>query len=165
MQPTFVAALAAFAGAILALALYHAVVVAPAMRRIRAPLNAHDELLGSGSIPGTGRLSSLEDASRELTARVERFEPRASELEALSRTDLSRIGFVRYDAYDDTSSELSYALALLNREGDGVVLSSLYSRSDTRTYGKPVEKFTPLAHASDEELSAIAQARGAAGKQ
>jgi hypothetical protein len=135
------------------------------MRRIQAPLAAHDELLGTGGVPGTGRLSSLEEASRGLAERVERFERRASELELLARTDLSRTGFVRYDAYDDTSSELSYALALLNREGDGVVLSSLYSRSDTRTYGKAVEKFAPLVHASDEELSAIAQARGAADKR
>ncbi|HTX60320.1 MAG TPA: DUF4446 family protein, partial [Verrucomicrobiae bacterium] len=82
-----------------------------------------------------------------------------AELELLAKTDVSRIGFVRYDAFDDTGSDLSYALALLNREGDGVVLSSIYSRSDTRTYGKAVERFKPAANASEEELTAIERAR------
>jgi hypothetical protein len=70
---------------------------------------------------------------------------------------------VRYDAFDDTGSELSYALALLNREGDGVVLTSIYSRADSRTFGKAVDRYAPRTNASAEELTAIAQARGGTG--
>jgi hypothetical protein len=54
---------------------------------------------------------------------------------------------------------LSYALALLNRQGDGVVVSSIFSREDTRTFGKAVNAFEPLQEASKEELRAIALAR------
>ncbi len=143
MQITIVAACAAFAGALIALALYHAGVVRPALGRARAD---HDALLAGGTTPALER-------------RVERFEQRLSELEGLARTDVSRVGFVRYSAFDDTGSELSYAVALLNREGDGVVLSSIYSRTDTRTFGKAVSKFTPLVQASEEELGAIAKTR------
>jgi hypothetical protein len=141
------------------LVVYHVALAAPALRRMAAALVAHDELLGGG-VSGTARLSSLEDGQKELGRRVERAELRLRELDALSRTDVSRIGFVRYDAFDDTGSELSYALALLNREGDGVVLSSIYSRTDTRTFGKRVQAFKPLVHASAEELTAIEQAQG-----
>jgi hypothetical protein len=56
---------------------------------------------------------------------------------------------------------LSYATALLNREGDGVVLTSIYSRTDTRTYGKAVTKFVPVGTASEEELQAIQRAKAA----
>ena len=63
--------------------------------------------------------------------------------------------------FDDTGSELSYATALLNREGDGVVLTSIYSRTDTRTYGKAVTKFVPVWTASEEELQAIQRAKAA----
>ncbi len=77
-------------------------------------------------------------------------------------TDLSRVGFVRYDAFADNGSGLSYALALLNRQGDGVVLNSIYSREDARTFGKPVEAFKPKVRASPEELEAIERARLAA---
>lgn len=160
MQPVIIAAAAAFAGAIIALVVYHFAVVKPALGRAAAVLTTHDELLGAGTAPGTRRLSSLEDGHAELARRAERAESRLRELDALSRTDVSRIGFVRYDAFDDTGSELSYAIALLNREGDGVVLSSIYSRADTRTYGKAVEGFTPRTNASAEELDAIAKARG-----
>jgi hypothetical protein len=155
-----VAAAAAFAGSLVALFVYHFGVVAPALRRSAMLLAAHDELLGGGAPGAAARLSSLEEVQMELARRVERAESHLSELEALSRTDVSRIGFVRYDAFEDTGSELSYALALLNREGDGIVLSSIYSRTDTRTFGKAVERFTPLTNASAEELLAIAKARG-----
>jgi hypothetical protein len=151
---------AAFAGVILALLVYHYAAVAPALRRSAALLATHDELLGGGAPGAVARLSSLEEAQAELARRAERAESRLRELDALARTDVSRIGFVRYDAFDDTGSELSYALALLNREGDGILLSSIYSRTDTRTFGKAVERFTPLTNASAEELQAIAKARG-----
>jgi Protein of unknown function (DUF4446) len=157
-----IAAAAAFAGALIALAVYHVALVRPALARSAALLAAHDDLLGGGTVPGTRRLSSLEEGHAELARRAERAESRLRELDGLSRTDVSRIGFVRYDAFDDTGSELSYALALLNREGDGVVLSSIYSREDTRTFGKAVERFSPRTNASAEELAAIAQARGTA---
>ena len=77
----------------------------------------------------------------------------------MAGADISRAGFVRYDAFADSETGLSYALALLNRRGDGVVLTSIYSRADTRTFGKPVESFKPTVHASDEELEAIERAR------
>src|SRR5262249_49479102 len=95
----------------------------------------------------------------EVGSALGRSEGRVSELEALSRTDISRVGFVRYDAFDDSGAELSYALALLNRDGDGVVISSIYSRADTRTFGKAVAGFKPTVNASDEELRAIDRAR------
>jgi hypothetical protein len=80
-------------------------------------------------------------------------------LEALAATDLSRVGFVRYDAFAGNGPGLSYALALLNRQGDGVVLNSIYSRDDARTFGKPVAAFKPTVQASEEELEAIERAR------
>ncbi|MBV9269736.1 MAG: DUF4446 family protein [Candidatus Eremiobacteraeota bacterium] len=92
----------------------------------------------------------------------ERVDERVRELEALSRIDVSRIGLVRYDAFDDAGSALSYALALLNREGNGVVLSSIYARNDTRTFGKGVQNVEFVVRASDEELKATTEARGSA---
>lgn len=162
METSIVAGVAAFAGAVIALVVYHVSVVRPALARSATLLATHDELLGGGSEPASKRLSSLEEGHGELARRAERAESRLRELDALSRTDVSRIGFVRYDAFDDTGSNLSYALALLNRQGNGVVLSSIYSRADTRTFGKAVEGYVPVVNASAEELAAIAQAQGSA---
>ncbi|MBV8244685.1 MAG: DUF4446 family protein [Candidatus Eremiobacteraeota bacterium] len=160
MESSTIAAIAAFAGALLALALYHLVAVGPSLRRLRRTSSAHDTILGAGETPGAGRLSSLEKAAAATETRSERVEQRLQELERVSRTDLARVGFIRFNAFTDTGSELSYALALLNREGDGVVLSSIFSREDTRTFGKAVRAYKPLQDASKEELRAIEQARG-----
>ena len=75
---------------------------------------------------------------------------------------MPRVGFVRFNAFSDVGSDLSYALALLNRDGDGVVLSSIYSREETRTYGKAVTAFKPAQDPSSEEVAAIEKARAAA---
>lgn len=159
MQLAYIAAVAAFGGALVALALYHALVVRAALARIQATLGTHDDLMGGSAGPASSRLDGLEAGLAGLREEHERVAGRVRELDALAHTDLSRIGFVRYDAFDDTGSELSYALALLNREGTGVVLSSIYSRTDTRTYGKAVEAYRPAVNASAEELRAIERAR------
>ncbi|HEX8807079.1 MAG TPA: DUF4446 family protein [Candidatus Aquilonibacter sp.] len=158
---TIYAALAAFAAALVALIIYHLAVVGPVLRRLRALqelLAVHDGLIGGGA-GASARLAAIEDALSAEQDGHKRVAKQVSELEALARTDISRVGFVRYDAFDDTGSELSYALALLNREGDGVVISSIYSRTDTRTYGKAVSGYKPAVNASDEELRAIERAR------
>jgi hypothetical protein len=152
-------AIVALAIALLALVVYHLAVVRPALARVNRLVAVHDSLISGGSAGAADRLAQLESQARNQGDRLERVAARADELEALAKTDVSRVGFVRYDAFDDTGSNLSYALALLNREGDGVVLSSIYSRTDTRTFGKAVEQFKPAANASEEELTAIERAR------
>lgn len=160
MQSTYLAAAAALAGALIALAIYHFAAVAPGLKRLAAEIRTHDEIMGGAAGPASSRLGGIESGLAGLRQEHERVARRVGELDVLAHTDISRVGFVRYDAFDDTGSELSYALALLNREGTGVVLSSIYSRTDTRTYGKAVEAYRPLANASDEEVRAIALARG-----
>lgn len=157
----YYAAAAAFVGALIVLVLYHALVVRRELAGARGALAVHDEILGGGAGAASERLAALETRLGDLRSEQGRVASRLGELDGLARTDLSQVGFVRYDAFDDTGSDLSYAIALLNREGDGVVLSSIYSREDTRTFGKAVEKFQPRVHASDEELLAIARAREA----
>ncbi len=155
---TLYAALAAIGLALVALVTYHLAVVRPGMARLRALVESHDQLLGGGS-GASERLNQLDQALDSINGTLGRVTERVGELEALARTDVSKVGFVRYDAFDDTGSELSYAVALLNREGDGFVISSIYSRTDTRTYGKAVQRYQPAVNASQEELLAIERAR------
>ena len=155
---TLLAAAAAFVGAFIALTIYHFTAVRPALERLSALTQAHDELIGGGA-SASDRLAGLEAGGKEQEGLLERVAGRVSELEGLAQMDISRMGFVRYNAYDDTGSEQSYALALLNRTGDGVVLTSLYSRTDTRTFAKAVAGFKPTANASEEEVRAIERAR------
>jgi hypothetical protein len=163
MQQYFLTAV--LAGLVCALVVtlgYHLVVAAPRARKLQAIVDTHDGVLGGGASRATDRLGALErDAAASAAAREAELR-RIDALEKIARTEVPRIGFVRYNAFSDVGSDLSYALALLTREGDGVVLSSIYSREDTRTYGKAVAGFKPAADSSEEELAAIAKARAAA---
>ena len=94
---------------------------------------------------------------------AKRTEERLAELERVAGRDVYRLGFVRYNSFSDVGSDLSFALALLNRDGDGVVVTNIYSREETRTYGKSVRKFIPQHDASKEEHQAIAMARTGMG--
>jgi Protein of unknown function (DUF4446) len=159
------AASAAFVAAVAAIFIYHAVVVRPSVASLRRLLAIHDGLLSGGSGGAAERLRALESGLADGRNALQRVTRRLGELDALAATDLSCVGFVRYDAFEDTGSDLSYALALLNRAGDGVVLSSIYSRTDTRTFGKAVKSFQPAANASEEEVRAIELARTSSSNQ
>jgi Protein of unknown function (DUF4446) len=76
---------------------------------------------------------------------------------------LRDVAIVRYDALNEMSGQLSFSLALLNAVGDGVVLSSINGRAETRTYAKPVIAGRGEQELSPEEAQAVHSARGGAG--
>ena len=57
---------------------------------------------------------------------------------ARSATAFQRVGLVRYNPFEETGGNQSFALALLDADGDGWVLSSLHARSGTRVYAKAI---------------------------
>ncbi|TCN39776.1 uncharacterized protein DUF4446 [Kribbella orskensis] len=93
--------------------------------------------------PGTVK-SELRRLSREL-------EEARTEL----RETLQHLAVVRYDAYGEMSGRLSWSMALLDDNGDGVVLTSINSRNDARSYAKEVKAFESDAKLSPEEEEAI----------
>jgi hypothetical protein len=98
-----------------------------------------------------------------MLAYAKKADERLEALEGVVKRDLHKVGFIRYNSFDDVGSDLSFTLALINDDGDGVVVTSIYSREETRTYGKAVRKYVPQQGASKEEQSAIAMARTGAG--
>ena len=72
---------------------------------------------------------------------------------------LRDMAIVRYDALQEMSGQLSFSLALLNAVGDGVVLSSINGRAETRTYAKPVRAGKGVQELSPEEAQAVHSAR------
>jgi Protein of unknown function (DUF4446) len=72
---------------------------------------------------------------------------------------LRDVAVVRYDALREMSGHLSFSLALLNAMGDGVVLSSINGRAETRTYAKPIVAGHGDQELSPEEAQAVHSAR------
>jgi Protein of unknown function (DUF4446) len=76
---------------------------------------------------------------------------------------LQHLVVVRYDAFGDTGGKLSWSMALLDDHGDGVVLTSINSRADARTYAKEIKSFTSESKLSPEEEEALETLRKDAG--
>jgi hypothetical protein len=68
------------------------------------------------------------------------------------------VGLVRYDAFEDVGGRLSFSCALLDDHGNGVVVTSINGRQDTRVYAKPVVGGRSGYNLSIEEEEAIRQA-------
>ncbi len=75
------------------------------------------------------------------------------------RLGIDRAEMVRFSAFENMGSELSFALALLNQEGNGVVLSSINNREESRVYAKPVVNGQSSYNLSAEERDVIAKAQ------
>ena len=97
---------------------------------------------------------------------VERTAPVGEAESATLRSEvgaaLSRVAVVRYDAFGDMGGRLSFSAALLDANGDGIVLTSIHGRSESRTYAKGVTAGdSPDAEATltPEERQAVAAAR------
>lgn len=112
-----------------------------------------------------GNGNNIEEDLETYMYRVEKVEKQNAEIANYVKTldeDLTRciqkVGIVRYNAFKDTGSDLSFTLALLDEHNDGVVLNGIYSREMSNIYAKPVENGKSTYTISEEEGLAIKKA-------
>ena len=129
-----------------------------------APLNgAYD----GDKIVGMTQLYVQEEMLKEYMARVEEnfiknrdIEEKNKQLNIELKKCIKKLGIVRYTAFKDTGSDLSFALALLDDSNNGVVLNGIYSREMSNIYAKQVIKGESPNKVSEEERQAIEIAIG-----
>ena len=112
-----------------------------------------------------GNGKDIEEDLSNFMYKVDRVEKQNAEIMSFCKSldeDLAKcvqkIGIVRYSAFKDTGSDLSFAVALLNEENSGVVFNGIYSREMSNIYAKPVEKGNSSYTLSEEEAEAIRKA-------
>ena len=109
--------------------------------------------------------TSMEDIMLNFFERIEALENG----EQVTRSDLKdteenlrityqKKGLVKYDAFREMSGDLSYSLALLDKENNGVLISSMYSREGCYTYAKDILNGESKINLSEEEAEALKQA-------
>ena len=125
---------------------------------------------GSRRSPGATTAGASRASSRPTSAGSTRSPSRSTGWPAgpgrsrsSGRKAFQRIGLVRFNPFEDTGSNQSFALALLDADDDGVVISSLHARGGTRIYAKAVAAGRPEATLSEEEAQALDLARDATG--
>lgn len=96
---------------------------------------------------------------KELGNSLELQNGRLTKAEEKLRQSVDRAELIRFNAFENMGSDLSFALALLNQEGNGVVISSINSREESRVYAKPINKGQSSYHLSAEEIQALEKAQ------
>lgn len=106
-------------------------------------------------------LSQLDHANEQ----IKRLDGRALQLEAKMPFTLQHVGIVRFNPFADRGGDLSFVVALLDDRSDGVVVSSLHSRNDSKLYAKPIIGGNSTYPLTDEEKEAIQRALGKTGSK
>lgn len=71
---------------------------------------------------------------------------------------VQKVAVIRYNAFPEMGSDLSFSVALLDAQGDGVVVTSIYGREESRTFAKPILGGTSSYRLTEEENLAISKA-------
>jgi uncharacterized protein DUF4446 len=146
-------------GASLALGVAVAVLAA----RLRAARRTYAALLAGGD-GGEDLLAAVArqvEATDRLRGKLNLVGRETAQLRQRVSGLVGTVGLTRYDAFPDVGGQLSYSAAFLDEAGDGVVLTAINGRSETRSYAKPVRAGRSDHNLSEEERAAIATAMGA----
>ncbi|RIV20136.1 DUF4446 family protein [Alicyclobacillaceae bacterium I2511] len=95
---------------------------------------------------------------RKLAERIETMNADMKQIHNYLQTKVNTVPVLRYNAFANVGSDLSFSLAMLDTEGDGAVLSSIYGREETRTYAKPIVQGHSDYALTEEEQQVIAKA-------
>ena len=71
---------------------------------------------------------------------------------------IKKFGIVRYNAFEDVGSDLSFVIALLNQQNDGIILNGIYARETSNIFAKPIKNGMCIYAMSKEEKEAIKKA-------
>ena len=129
------------------------------IRRVRR-LGARLESITQGSDEQSleAVLGSHLDRVRQVVKDVDTVSARAAIIERDLQSTFGRLALVRFNPFEDTGGNQSFALALLDGRGDGFVVSSLHARAGTRVYAKAISNGASEAALSSEETEALRQA-------
>lgn len=90
--------------------------------------------------------------------RIGNIDMKHQELDDKITKSIQQVGFMRYNAFDDIGSDLSFSLALLDDHSNGVVISNIYARDESNVYAKPISRGTSNYALSIEEKEAVIMA-------
>lgn len=88
-------------------------------------------------------------------AQLEELAPRLNILEGIAAMSVQKVGFLRFNPFSDTGGNNSFVLVLLDRDNNGVIISSLYLRESARLYAKEIKKGNARSPLSAEEKQVL----------
>ncbi len=98
------------------------------------------------------------DCVKNNTVKIQNLEDKYQFLAEELRSCVQRVGVIRYNPFEQMGSDLSFSVALLDKNNNGVVLTGLFTRSGSSIYAKPIQNGTSNYPLSQEEMEAINRA-------
>lgn len=112
-----------------------------------------------------GKDKNIEELLEELLGKVDGAVERADEVKSMYNSIdkrlngcVQKVSIMRYKAFDNMGSALSFSIAFLDAGNDGVILTGIYGRDECTTYAKPVDKGIPKYDLSEEENQVLQDA-------
>ena len=100
------------------------------------------------------RINSIEETKKK----AEQALNECDRLEVKIKECIQKVAIMRYKAFEDVGSDLSFSIAMLDEKNDGVILTGIYGRQESTTYAKPIDKGISRYDLSEEELYVLSEA-------
>ena len=101
-------------------------------------------------------VSEIRDAAKGLETML----TEQAAIRNIQSNTIQKIGFIKYNAFENIGNNLSFALTLLDGNNNGICISSIYGRNESRIFSKPIVKGKSLVSLSQEELESLNEALG-----
>lgn len=98
------------------------------------------------------------DSIEETKEKSEKALNECKNLEIKMKECIQKVAIMRYKAFEDVGSDLSFSIAMLDDKNDGVILTGIYGRQESTTYAKPIDKGISRYDLSEEELCVLNEA-------
>ena len=96
-------------------------------------------------------IEEVKEISKKVISEYERLEEKMKEC-------IQKVTIMRYKAFEDVGSDLSFSIAMFDDKNDGVILTGIYGRQESTTYAKPIDKGISRYDLSEEELYVLNEA-------
>ena len=100
----------------------------------------------------------LQDRVNELNANVNTLKLEIEEIKEELNFAIQKVGFIKYNAFDNIGNEMSYSLAILDKFKNGFILTGIFGRDHNVSYSKEVKEGVPQKKLSAEEIIALDRA-------
>jgi len=95
------------------------------------------------------------DSMDEIKSLTENIRSEHRQIEDRIKGCMQKVSIIRYKAFEDVGSDLSFSVALLDYNNDGIILTGIYARNDSTVYAKPIDKGISRYDLSEEEKEVL----------
>lgn len=109
-------------------------------KNIEQMLNARIEDIDNANLNSESALKAIDNLNEKMKGCVQ------------------KVSIIRYKAFEDIGSDLSFSIAMLDDNNDGIILTGIYGRQESTTYAKPIDKGISRYDLSEEEIAVLNEA-------